>query len=75
MVIGFRARDGSISESELLSSLSKRRGKCDAPKAVDDRGERKLQRCVPANRRVTVEQLTAQMNHEATNSASLTTVQ
>ncbi|GFT37074.1 transposable element Tcb1 transposase [Trichonephila clavipes] len=34
------------------------RGKCGAPRAIDDRGERRLGRCVRADRRATVEQLT-----------------
>ncbi|GBM47485.1 hypothetical protein AVEN_153697-1 [Araneus ventricosus] len=41
----------------------------------DDRGERRLRRCVRANRCATVEQLTAQMNQGATKSVSSTTVQ
>ncbi|GBM78043.1 hypothetical protein AVEN_44573-1 [Araneus ventricosus] len=44
-----------------------------APRAIDDRGERRLRRCVRANRRATVEQLTAQMNQGATKSVSSTT--
>ncbi|KAH7960817.1 hypothetical protein HPB49_023589 [Dermacentor silvarum] len=50
-------------------------GKCGAPRAIDDRGERRLRRCVRANRRATVEQLSAQMYQGATNSVSQTTVQ
>ncbi|KAH7984907.1 hypothetical protein HPB52_024453 [Rhipicephalus sanguineus] len=45
------------------------------PRATDDRGQRRLRRCVRANRRATVEQLTAQMNQGATNCVSETTVQ
>ncbi|GBM02423.1 hypothetical protein AVEN_76475-1 [Araneus ventricosus] len=45
------------------------------PRAIDDRGERRLWRCVRANRHATVEQLTAQMNQGATKSVSSTTVQ
>ncbi|GFY00658.1 transposable element Tcb1 transposase [Trichonephila clavipes] len=52
-----------------------RRGKCGAPRIIDDRGERRLRRCIRANRRATVEQLTAQMNQGVTNSVSQTTVQ
>ncbi|GBN29442.1 hypothetical protein AVEN_81884-1 [Araneus ventricosus] len=54
---------------------NQRRGTCGAPRAIDDRGERRLRRCVRANRRATVEQLTAQMNQGATKSVSSTTVQ
>ncbi|GBN83878.1 hypothetical protein AVEN_267935-1 [Araneus ventricosus] len=43
---------------------NQRRGTCGAPRAINDRGERRLQRCVLANRRATVEQLTAHMNQE-----------
>ena len=50
-------------------------GKCGAPRVIDDRGELQLRRCVRANRRATVEQLTTQMNQEATNSVSPMTVQ
>ncbi|GFW09250.1 HTH_Tnp_Tc3_2 domain-containing protein [Trichonephila clavipes] len=41
---------------------SQRRGKCGAPQAIDDRGERRVQRCVRVNRIVPFNQLTAQMN-------------
>ncbi|GFU17422.1 transposable element Tcb1 transposase [Trichonephila clavipes] len=44
------------------------RGKCGAPRAIDDRGERRLRRCVRADRRATVEQL-------FTKSVSQTTIQ
>ncbi|GBL95678.1 hypothetical protein AVEN_644-1 [Araneus ventricosus] len=54
---------------------NQRRGTCGAPRAIDDRGKRRLRRCVRANRRATVEQLTAQMNQGATKSVSSTTVQ
>ncbi|KAL1468262.1 hypothetical protein MTO96_041609 [Rhipicephalus appendiculatus] len=50
-------------------------GKCGAPQAIDDRGQRWLWRCVKVNRRATVEQLTSQMNQGATNNVSQTTVQ
>ncbi|GBN94739.1 hypothetical protein AVEN_160913-1 [Araneus ventricosus] len=50
-------------------------GTCGAPRAIDDRGERRLRRCIRANRRATVEQLTAQMNQGATKNVSSTTVQ
>ncbi|GBN22193.1 hypothetical protein AVEN_96817-1 [Araneus ventricosus] len=49
---------------------NQRRGTCGAPLAIDDRCERRLRRCVWANRRATVEQLTAQMNQGATKSVS-----
>ncbi|GBL92579.1 hypothetical protein AVEN_83887-1 [Araneus ventricosus] len=49
---------------------NQRRGTCGASRAIDDRGERRLRRCVRANRRATVEQLTAQMNQGATKSVS-----
>ncbi|GBN81343.1 hypothetical protein AVEN_1372-1 [Araneus ventricosus] len=80
MIIGFRAKGGSISETANFVICSRaaavkvyrawqygtiqnqRRGTCGPPRAIDDRGERKLRRCVRANRRATVEQLTAQMN-------------
>ncbi|GBM41431.1 hypothetical protein AVEN_129625-1 [Araneus ventricosus] len=58
-----------------MAIQNQRRGTCGAPRAIDDRGERRLRRCVRANRRATVEQLTAQMNQGATKSASSTTVQ
>ncbi|GBM10598.1 hypothetical protein AVEN_21921-1 [Araneus ventricosus] len=54
---------------------NQRRGTCGTPRAIDDRGERRLRRCVRANRRATVEQLTAQMKQGATKSVSSTTVQ
>ncbi|GBM47678.1 hypothetical protein AVEN_171791-1 [Araneus ventricosus] len=93
MIIGFRAKGGSISETANFVSCSRaavvkvyrawqygtiqhqRRGTCGAPRAIDDRGERRLRRCVRANRRATVEQLTAQMNQGANKSVSSTTVQ
>ncbi|GBN81934.1 hypothetical protein AVEN_158770-1 [Araneus ventricosus] len=93
MIIGFRAKGGSISEMANFLNCScaavvkvyrawqydtmqnQRRGTCGAPQAIDDRGERRLRRCVRANRRATVEQLTAQMNQGATKSVSSTTVQ
>ncbi|GBN00451.1 hypothetical protein AVEN_85519-1 [Araneus ventricosus] len=86
MIIGFRAKGGSISETAKFVNCSRaamvkvyrawqygtianqRCGTCGAPRAIDDRGEQKLQRCVRANRRATVEQLTAQMNQGATKS-------
>ncbi|GFU65905.1 transposable element Tcb1 transposase [Trichonephila clavipes] len=52
MIIDFRAKGGSISET----------AKCGAPCAIDDSCELWLRRCVRANRRATVEQLTTQMN-------------
>ncbi|GBM37132.1 hypothetical protein AVEN_176847-1, partial [Araneus ventricosus] len=52
---------------------NQRRGTCGAPRAIDDRGERRLRRCVRANRRATVEQLTAHMNQGATKSVPSTT--
>ncbi|GBO12980.1 hypothetical protein AVEN_65033-1 [Araneus ventricosus] len=88
MIIGFRAKGGSISETANFVNCSRaavvklyracqygtiqnqRRGTCGAPRAIDDRGERRLRRCVRANRRATVEQLTAQMNQRATKSVS-----
>ncbi|GBM96409.1 hypothetical protein AVEN_24715-1 [Araneus ventricosus] len=80
MIIGFRAKGGSISETAKFVNCSRaavvkvyrawqygtiqnqRRGTCGAPRAIDDRGERRLRRCVRANRRATVEQMTAHMN-------------
>ncbi|GFU72667.1 uncharacterized protein TNCV_4816251 [Trichonephila clavipes] len=80
MIIGFRAKGGSISETAEFVNCSRaavvkvyrawqngtvqnqRRGKCGAPRAIDDRGERRLRRCV----RATVEQLTTKMNQGAT---------
>ncbi|GBL90024.1 hypothetical protein AVEN_178418-1 [Araneus ventricosus] len=77
MIIGFRAKGGSISETANFVKCSRaavvkvyrawqygtiqnqRRGTCGAPWAIDDRGERRLRRCVRANRHATVEQLTA----------------
>ncbi|GBN65399.1 hypothetical protein AVEN_81553-1 [Araneus ventricosus] len=44
-------------------------GERSAPRAIDDRSERRLRRFVRANRRATVEQLTAQMNQGATKRA------
>ncbi|GFT00585.1 transposable element Tcb1 transposase [Trichonephila clavipes] len=88
MIIGFRAKDGSISKmAEFVNCLratvvkvyrawqngtiqNQRRGKCGAPRAIDDRGERRLWRCVRADRRATVEQLTTKMNQEDTKSVS-----
>ncbi|GBO03171.1 hypothetical protein AVEN_201717-1 [Araneus ventricosus] len=88
MIIGFRTKGGSISETANFVNCSRaavvkvyrawqygtiqnqRRGTCGAPRAIDERGERKLRRCVRANRRATVEQLTTQMNQGATKSVS-----
>ncbi|XP_071043049.1 uncharacterized protein [Parasteatoda tepidariorum] len=93
MIIGFRAKGGSISETANFVNCSRaavvkvyhawqngitqnqRRGTCGAPRTIDDRGERRLRRCVRVNRRATVEQLSAQMNQGATKSVSTTTVQ
>ncbi|GFV38072.1 probable RNA-directed DNA polymerase from transposon X-element [Trichonephila clavipes] len=93
MIIGFRAKGGSISETAEFVNRSRatvvkvyrawqngtvqnqRRGKCGAPRAIDDRGERRLRRCVRADRRATVEQLTTKMNQGATKSVSQTTIQ
>ncbi|GBM50689.1 hypothetical protein AVEN_45961-1 [Araneus ventricosus] len=90
MITGFRAKGGSISETANFVNCSRvamvkvvlhgtiqnqRRGTCGVPRAIDDRGERRLRRCVRANRRATVEQLTAQMNQGAAKSVSSTTVQ
>ncbi|GFV63379.1 transposable element Tcb1 transposase [Trichonephila clavipes] len=93
MIIGFRAKGGSISETAEFVNCSRatvvkvyrawqngtvqnqRRGKCGAPRAIDDRGERRLRRCVRADRRATVEQLTTKMNQGATKSVSQTTIQ
>ncbi|GFU75777.1 transposable element Tcb1 transposase [Trichonephila clavipes] len=93
MVIGFRAKGGSISETAEFVNCSRatvvkvyrawqngtvqnqRRGKCGAPRAIDDRGERRLRRCVRADRRATVEQRTTKMNQGATKSVSQTTIQ
>ncbi|GBN69217.1 hypothetical protein AVEN_252238-1 [Araneus ventricosus] len=90
MIIGFRAKGGSISETAnfvkyLRAAVVKvyrawqygtiqnqRRGTCGAPRSIDDRGERRLRRCVRANRRATVQQLTAQTNRGATKSVSST---
>ncbi|GBN59495.1 hypothetical protein AVEN_38791-1 [Araneus ventricosus] len=84
MIIGFRAKGGSISETGNFLNCSRaavvkvyrawqydtiqnqRRGTCSAPRTIDDRGERRLRRCVRANRRATVEQLTVQMNQGVT---------
>ncbi|GBL86576.1 hypothetical protein AVEN_194831-1 [Araneus ventricosus] len=92
MIIGFRAKGGSIPETANFVNCSRaavvkvyrawqygtiqnqRRGTCGAPRAIDDRGERRLRRCVRANRRATVEQLTAQMNQGATKSVSSSSV-
>ncbi|GBO28601.1 hypothetical protein AVEN_204886-1 [Araneus ventricosus] len=93
MIIGFRAKGGSISETPNFVNCSRaavvkvyrawhygtiqnqRRGTCGAPRAIEDRGERRLRRCFRANRRATVGQLAAQMNQGATKSVSSTTVQ
>ncbi|GFV19463.1 transposable element Tcb1 transposase [Trichonephila clavipes] len=93
MIIGFRAKGGSISETAEFVNCSRaavvkvyrawqngtvqnqRRGKCGAPRAIDDRGERRLRRCVRADRWATVEQLTTKMNQGATKSVSQTTIQ
>ncbi|XP_055928141.1 uncharacterized protein LOC129959346 [Argiope bruennichi] len=57
------------------SVQNQRIDKCGAPQTIEDRGERRLRRCVRANKRTTVEQLTTQMNQGTTNSVSTTTVQ
>ncbi|GFY12057.1 transposable element Tcb1 transposase [Trichonephila clavipes] len=53
---------------------NQRRGKCGAPRAIDDRGERRMRRCVRANRRAAVEKMIYQMNQGSTNSVFQTTV-
>ncbi|KFM65613.1 Transposable element Tcb1 transposase, partial [Stegodyphus mimosarum] len=93
MIIGFRIKGGSISETAEFVNCSRaavvkvyrawqngtvqnqRRGKCGAPRAIDDRGERRLRRCLRADRRATVEQLTTKMNQGATKSVSQSTIQ
>ncbi|GBM26675.1 hypothetical protein AVEN_241331-1 [Araneus ventricosus] len=88
MIIGFRAKGGSISKTANFVNSSRaavvkvyRAWQYGTIKisgvehvvhhrAIDDRGKRKLWRCVRANRRATVEQLTAQMNQGATKSVS-----
>ncbi|GFV69910.1 transposable element Tcb1 transposase [Trichonephila clavipes] len=60
---GFQAKGGSISETAEFVNCS------------HDRGERRLRRCVRADRRATVEQLTTKMNQGATKSVSQTTIQ
>lgn len=80
MIISFRTKGGSISETAKFVNCSRaavvkvyrewtnstvmnnRRGNCGTPRAIDVRGERRLRRCVKANRYATVEQLTVQMN-------------
>src|SRR5580765_7506239 len=86
MIIGFRAKGESISETAEFVNCSRavvvkvyrawqnetvqnqRRGKCGAPRVIDDRVERRLRRCDRANRRATVEQLNTQMKQGNTNS-------
>ncbi|GFW19190.1 transposable element Tcb1 transposase [Trichonephila clavipes] len=58
MIIGFRAKGGSISETAEFVNCS-----------------RAVMRCVRADRRATVEQLTTKMNQGATKSVSQTTIQ
>ncbi|GBO15056.1 hypothetical protein AVEN_233657-1 [Araneus ventricosus] len=74
-----RAKVTNIAKTQnCLASYTiqnQRRGTCGAPRAIDDGDERRLWRCVRANRRATVEQLTAQMNQGATKSVSSTKVQ
>ena len=83
MIIGFRAKGGSISETaEFVNYLraavvkvyrawqngivqNQRHGKCGAPRAIDDRGERRLH---SGNILATVEQLSTKMNQRATKS-------
>ncbi|GBO01956.1 hypothetical protein AVEN_232315-1 [Araneus ventricosus] len=75
MIIGFRAKGGSISETANFANcpraavvkayrawqhgtiLNQRRGTCSAARPIEDRGERRIRRCVRANRRATVERL------------------
>ncbi|GBN02497.1 hypothetical protein AVEN_185897-1 [Araneus ventricosus] len=52
-----------------------RRANYGAPRAINDRGERRLRRLVKSNRRATVDTLTAQMNQQCTRRLSRTTVQ
>ncbi|GBN99020.1 hypothetical protein AVEN_23185-1 [Araneus ventricosus] len=93
MIVGYRARGGSISETaafvKCLSSavvnvynnwknqegVQSRRANCGAPRAINDRGERRLRRLVKSDRRATVDTLTAQMNQQCTRKLSRTTVQ
>nr|XP_042903078.1 uncharacterized protein LOC122270306 [Parasteatoda tepidariorum] len=93
MIMGFRTKGGSISETANFVNCSSaavvkvyhvwqngtlqntQRGTCGAPQVIDDRCERRLRRCVQANRRETVEQLTSQMNQGATKSVSSITFQ
>ncbi|GFX88378.1 transposable element Tcb1 transposase [Trichonephila clavipes] len=90
MIIGFRAKGGSISETAEFVNCShaavvkvyrawqngtvQNQGR-GAPRAIDDIGVRRLRRCVRADRRATVEQLTTKMNQWATKSVSQTIIQ
>ncbi|KAJ8892379.1 hypothetical protein PR048_004959 [Dryococelus australis] len=69
MIFGFRAKVGSISETTTFVNCSR------APRAIDVRGERRLQRCVKANRQATEEQLIAKMNMGASRYVSTVMVQ
>ncbi|GBL76946.1 hypothetical protein AVEN_12618-1 [Araneus ventricosus] len=80
MIIGYRARDGSISETAAFIKCScspivnvynnwkdqegaqSRRANCGAPRAINDRGECRLQRLVKSDRQATVDTVMAQMN-------------
>ncbi|GFX48652.1 transposable element Tcb1 transposase [Trichonephila clavipes] len=86
MIVGIRAKGGSISERAKFVNCSRgiyrawqngtvqnqRHGKWGT---IDDSGERRLWRYGRANGPANVEQLTAQMNEGATKSVSQTTVQ
>ncbi|GBL76534.1 hypothetical protein AVEN_86457-1 [Araneus ventricosus] len=45
--------------------VQSRRANCGAPRAINDRGERRLRRLVKSDRRSTVDAWTAQMNQKA----------
>ncbi|GBM15470.1 hypothetical protein AVEN_142128-1 [Araneus ventricosus] len=93
MIIGYRARGGSISETAAFMKCSpsavvnvynnwknqegvqSRRTNCGEPRAINDRGERRLRRLVKSDRCATVDTLTAQMNQQCTRKLSRTTVQ
>ncbi|GBO17027.1 hypothetical protein AVEN_160365-1 [Araneus ventricosus] len=92
MIIGYRARGGSISETAAfvkcsrsavmnvynnwrnLEGVMSRLANCWAPRAINDRSERRLRRLVKCDR-YTVDTLTAQINQQCTRKLSRTTVQ
>ncbi|KAJ8889552.1 hypothetical protein PR048_009051 [Dryococelus australis] len=68
-------RGGGPVGVEAMESLKEKRPPLGAPRAIDVRDERRLRRCMKANRQATVEQLTVQKYQGASRHVSIATVQ